>query len=463
MRKLVLLFLLPILASCSSSGSVAENPSAAARSSSMETTSTTEKRTDNLGLPASVLDEAARLTARSIADPDDSMISDSLKSMALGMIRSADSLALLPDSSDMESEQQRLLVSRLDSIGEVLAQARSFNDLDAEIDLLAAQVLLRKTVVASRDSAYHAEAEPILDRLKSERPGDYIIWSVDADFNYYSARWSTAAASYDQAESMLLLQLELSEDSLNADRQNALFGFRFSKGRAYIEDNEPGLALQALQSAREIADDDEEERTAEYWLSYVTWDDGNLDNRRQYDHIVSLQADSLEWAMNQYGLLVRKLTNASARDEVEWRLAIVETNLEKNVEAAERLWKLVERAPKEVGTGVPIDSSYVPYFADFGQMTVNLARNARSAPDQVKYYERAVHVAWPGRNSARVALADLIKSRDSGEAIRLLSLALEGPISCESRRTAYGMLVGLLRTSDVERARQYQQLARETC
>jgi len=236
-------------------------------------------------------------------------------------------------------------------------------------------------------------------------------------------------------------QLELSGDSVGPTESKILFDVRLGRGIALTEADRPQDALLSLRSAIQTAPNVRSVADATSWIRYIEWDDENLATRRTFDTLLSDSTMNLDQFENEFSELRKRVHARNAVDEVDWHLALIESNQKHFNQAAERLWALVERTPKEVGTGMPADSSYLRYFEDFGRLTQSLANDAKSLPEKISYLERAGSVPWSGRAFAQVTLALHLVFSDKRRFLLLMDAGLEHIHDCRLKRQAYQQLL----------------------
>ena len=198
----------------------------------------------------------------------------------------------------------------------------------------------------------------------------------------------------------------------------------------------------------------------------MAWDDGNIASSFARDSLVALeQAGDLTAARDGYLVLLPALTSASAVDETDWRLAIVDYNLGNTEQSAVRLQDLVRRTQVDAA-GVPIDWTAQRYLDDYGTICLNVGRDflheQRDNRTALKYFEQASRVTWSGQAVAYLEIATLVQGNVT-LAITNASAAMEreADLSVEERRSLYQLLMGLhRRTGDFDAARRFRDAIR---
>ena len=160
--------------------------------------------------------------------------------------------------------------------------------------------------------------------------------------------------------------------------------------------------------------------------------------------------------------LKNRLITQKARDEIDWRLARVEYQLKKREKAAERLLNLVQRTPKNVN-GMPVDSTYIQYFTDFGTICFNIGQRHLSDRDRntaLKYFLQSTKVVGQYSARANLQIADILKQNIS-EAIKHAEKAEANKqfLNDNDTKVLYSLLTDLhRRAGNLDEARRYRQI-----
>ncbi|MDG2282812.1 MAG: hypothetical protein P8L45_06800, partial [Longimicrobiales bacterium] len=201
-------------------------------------------------------------------------------------------------------------------------------------------------------------------------------------------------------------------------------------------------------------------------LEWMAWDDQNLRSAFTRDSLLTLeQGGDMDSARRGYAALIPTLSAQSAIDETDWRLGIVDYNLGNDVDAANRLQALIERAPTGPD-GVPSADGYQRYFDDFGTLLVNLGRRfrveQRDRRTSLKYFTQATTFPWSGRAVAYFESARLVQGNvEAGLESANLALAEETSLNDQQRGDLYRLLVELhRRMGDFDAARRYRDAYR---
>jgi len=222
-------------------------------------------------------------------------------------------------------------------------------------------------------------------------------------------------------------------------------------------------ALQAFKLARELAPTEEDEEFAEAEIDFINWDDGNIKASFARDSVVTLvNSGRLSEAEIGFKELKRSLQTQNARDEIDWRLAVVEYELEKDETAADRLMQLVNRTPTQEN-GMPADSTYNQYFSDYGLICFNIGQRHLRERDRrtaLKYFRQSTKVKGQYSARANLQIADLLKN-NIPEAIRHAQEAEEeiNLLNENDTKALYSLLTDLYRRDgNLNQARYYRQL-----
>lgn len=317
----------------------------------------------------------------------------------------------------------------------------------------------------------HRKAVDVLEKLSRVEQGEPYIFELLA-INYEAlGNYRQAAENYRKARETLESLAEMTDHyfehgtHLEEDLQ-AMHLYAYYEGDAYINLLRPREALAALNVAMQLAPTEEDSAIVQTDIDFINWDNGNIAGSFSRDSLAALaSAEQYVQAESGYLALMPNLRTQSARDHIDWRLAIVQYEMGKEEEAAERLMKLVERSEKNPD-GRPVDPDYQRYFDAYSTVTFNLGQRKLSERDR-----RTAHIYFrqtatiPGQNQARANLliADIVRN-NLPEAIRHAQLAEQDIelLNESDRKSLYALLTDLhRRNGDMDQARHYLQLSRE--
>ncbi len=317
----------------------------------------------------------------------------------------------------------------------------------------------------------HRKAVDVLEKLSRMEQGEPYIFELLA-INYEAlGNYRQAAENYRKARKTLESLAEMTdhyfehETHLEEDLQ-AMHLYAYYEGDAYINLLRPREALAALNIAMQLAPTEEDSAILQTDIDFINWDSGNIAGSFARDSLAALAAaEQYVQAESGYLALMPTLRSQSAQDHIDWRLAIVQYEMGKEEEAADRLMKLVERSDK-LPDGRPADPDYQRYFDAYSTVTFNLGQrklNERDRRTALIYFRQSATI--PGQNQARANLliADIVRN-NLPEALRHARLAEERIelLNDTDRKSLYDLLTDLhRRNGDMDQARYYLQLSRQ--
>ncbi|MDZ7261630.1 MAG: hypothetical protein ONB05_05940, partial [candidate division KSB1 bacterium] len=288
-------------------------------------------------------------------------------------------------------------------------------------------------------------------------------------------RWPEAYENFKKAEEMLKATAFLntsttyfpdsvtfvkSLDTVPIDTM-ALFRYIYYQADTEAKMYQADKALASLKRALAIAPSTKDkERIADY-LDWILWDDGNIPASEKRDYLLNLENQKeYEKAATGYRDLLKDLKTERTRDEIDWRISLLEFGyLNKKEDGIERLRKVIKKAAKDEN-GAPIDSTYRRYFADYGIMCHNMGvENLRKKQTKLAYiyFSQAVTIDCPNRGKSYLELAKL-SINNPKELIHKCYQALDerNNLAKEEKIQAYELLVeGYKKDGNIEKAKEY--------
>ncbi len=353
----------------------------------------------------------------------------------------------------------------LDSAQTALERAFQLNPFDSRNRVWLAQVYNLQARRLGQTEAYDRAIDE-LEKLALLTPDQHTVFAMLANNYFYVENWDGAALNYRRAEEVYRQTYDLVVDEEPVLDSAVIHSYARAEGDMHVRRLDADRALGAYERALAHAASPEDSVYVTGELEWMAWDDMDIRSSFARDSLLALEQDGeLEAARRGYAELLPELSNRSAIDEIEWRLAIVDYNLGRTDRAAERLRALVARTPKDA-SGVPLDSTYVRYFDDYGTLTLNLGRSARAdqgdSRTALKYFTQATELAWSGRPVAHYEVARLIQANNEA-ALESAGRALEGEdaLSREQRLDLYRLLMELhRRAGNFDEARRFRDAYR---
>jgi len=385
--------------------------------------------------------------------------------------RGAEAILELQELGDAEGMDDAYIVERqeelLDRAQRAFEEAIQLNPFDPETKYWLAAVYQRKAVRLSQEQEYE-KAIDILERLVRIERGDHPIYARLAESYYAVGEWTHAVNNFAEAERILqetsFLNPDIEEGELIPQDSSALFLYTYYRADALTNLYRAEEALETFNKAYQLARASNEQEAVRSMIDFINWDDGNIRASMARDSLLALRRDGqLADAERGFLTLYNQLETPSARDEVDWRIAVIHFEMEREDEAADRLKNLVQRT-EQTDDGAPVDSVYNRYFEDYGIICFNLGRHylqrERNRHTALKYFTQAADIQWSRRALANFEASKLLIN-NVPEALRYAEAAVEDVdmLEIEEQRELYQVLVQLYRRSgDTELARQYYEL-----
>ncbi len=374
-------------------------------------------------------------------------------------------------------EQHEISQEDLDNYSELVTNAINafedalmLNPFDIQTRLVLGQLY---GVKASRlnQQDEHKKAIDVLEKLVRLEKGEHIIYSSLAENYYQVNNYELSAENFNLARETLKQSAMLTEeyyehggfspqDSLN------IFLYTYYAGESYINLLDTENAMAAFENALDFATTEDDIEVINSQIHFINWDDGNILGSMRRDSLAALvNNDQLEDAESGFKELKNSLKTNRAKDEIDWRLGVVQYQIGNQDEAADRLLNLVQRTDVHED-GSPVDSLYIRYFRDFGTITYNIGIDYRRNNERnlaLKYLNQSTKVNWDNRSRSYLQIADLL-SNNVDEAIRFAELAEAEIDSLEESeiKSLYELLADLHRRArNTELAQHYFQLWRE--
>ena len=376
----------------------------------------------------------------------------------------------LAQQSDFSQEDINRYTQLIDSAINAFEEALVLNPFDTETRLRLGQLYGTK---ASRlnEISDHQKAIDVLEKLVRLEKGEHVIYASLAENYFRVGNYNFAADNFKLARETLENAARLTEyyyendgyaqqDSLN------LFLYSYYAGESYINLFDAEGAYSEFETARLLTTSSDDIEAINSQIEFINWDDGNILGSMRRDSIAVLAAGGqLSEAESGFIELRNSLKTNRALDEIDWRLGVVQYQLEKQDEAADRLLNLVQRTDI-LEDGSPTDSLYNRYFRDFGTITYNMGIEYRRNNQRnlaLKYLNQSTKVKWENRARSFLQIADLLRN-NVNEAIQYAQSAEEeiDSLNEDEVKSLYELLTDLHnRARNAELAQHYFQLWRE--
>lgn len=396
--------------------------------------------------------------------------SDNVRESIDAFNRGAEAIVKFQEISKTKDFDDAYLLTRqkelLDSAQHAFENAITLNPFDPETRYWLAAVYQRKAARLAQEREYRKAIE-ILERLIRVEKGDHPIYARLAESYYAIGKWTQAVDNFYEAERLLRETSFLNTDSaesglLSAADSSTLFLYTYYRAEALTNANRPDDALETFRKAYTLTHLPTERQAVQSMIRFIMWDDGNIPASMARDSLLALRRDGkIADAERGFIILYDNLTTQRARDEIDWRIAVIHFEMDRKGEAADRLMRLVQRTETLAEDGMPVDSTSIRYFQDYGTICFNLGtiylRHERDRHTALKYFKQAASVPWSNRALANFEVAKILIN-NIPEALRHSEAAIREmeTMSTEEQRELYQVLVQLYRRGgNTERARYY--------
>jgi len=378
----------------------------------------------------------------------------------------ADYLIELRNIENQVSEEinQKRYAELIDLAVNAFENAIALNPFDSETKLLLGQLYGLKASRLNEVENFES-AINILEKLVLIEKGDHIIYSVLAENYYLTKNYQMAIKNFEIAGKVFLETVELSDyyydyGEMSEQDSTTIFTYQYYLGLSYTNLYDPINAIISFEDAKRYSTNSDQTASIESELDYINWDDGNIIASEFREKAVSLvNLGQLAEAEKEFIDLYKRLNTTKAKDEIQWRLAVVEYQLGKVETAADRLLKLVQRTETEAD-GSPTNPQYSNYFYDFGIITYNIGLQQlsnKNRPLALSYLLQSSKIKWDQRARSNLRIADLLFNNIQ-ESLKHALLA-ESEIQTLSQtevKSLYRLLSELYRRSgNMNEARKY--------
>jgi len=324
-----------------------------------------------------------------------------------------------------------------------------------------------------QNSEKYEEAVQILKSLIRMNQGEPKLYFRLGMNYWFLKKWQHAYENFQQAEKLLWAVTPMRVETTEADsvallekmRQvpvdtTQLFNYVYFQADTKAKLYEAEMALALLDRAYQIAPTVVEEQNITVYIGWIKWDDGNIKASELNDYYTKLENNGLfEDAATGFKKLLEVLKTERTRDEINWRISLLEfQHLGENEKGIDRLAQVIRQTAKD-SIGAPQDSTYRRYFKDYGIMCYNMGIRHLSATPKVAfmYFKQAVTIDCPIRGKCFLELAKL-SVNNPVEAVSMCHQALDygTALSSKEKSQVFRLLVeGYKRQGKIDRAQEY--------
>lgn len=192
-----------------------------------------------------------------------------------------------------------------------------------------------------QEGRYFACAK-VLERLTCLQPGEHVYWRDLGNCQYAAKQWEAVLETFRKAEEVLR---KTSYDGSTAADSAKLFLYVYRQAEAHTRLYEADAAIAHFERAKGLARSPKNRDAAQSYIDWIRWDDGNIKNVETLDSLRAVVPDDPEGAQQGYQALLAAVSAPRAKDEVAWRLALVENILGEYKQAVKWLLPVVAEAP----------------------------------------------------------------------------------------------------------------------
>lgn len=381
------------------------------------------------------------------------------------------------------SEQARLL----DLAQESFEKAIQYNPYDNDAKNYLAYVYQLQAVRLGRQGNLERVAQ-ILERLTRIIRGEHSLFAKLGEVYFAMKEWQKSYNSFKEAERVLLatadLQFPPADTSITQIDTSAWFQYVYYQGYNATNLRQAELALRHLKRALQLAENENSRKTVQSVIDWINWDDGNIAASEERDRIFQLEdQQQFEEAANAYRQLLKHLRTQRAKDEIQWRLALIEFNFEGEAQkqsAIRRLQRIVERylysertiedSTATLQIAPPENASYPDslkkrYINAYGTMLYNLGAHylrKKSRKMAFTYFYKSAQLQRSGQAKALLQIGVFSKN-DPQNAIAFCEKArsLENQLSLREKKQLFSLLAQLYKQIGAfDKAREYYILWR---
>lgn len=392
----------------------------------------------------------------------------------VGLKNGRDSLAALQQLSEAEKylqrdtenyKQTKKLMKKLGKLShEVLAEA-SKNLMMQGVDYYENAIrhdrfninyrqefckFLQKTAERLRNKNYLIRAAEELERVVFVIRGQYILYYDLGEIYFRLGDWANAFKNYELAKQTLRKSaiFSMPEPEMYFDRlsevpvdTNRLVRYLNQQAICKTKQYEAQPALALYREVKTITPNPELKKAFEERIQWILWDDGNIraSEIRDRGDTLRLLDKNFSAAKKIYlESLLPILWTKRTKDEINWRIALLDFNyLGNRPEGVQRLFYVIKSSAVDSVTHAPLDSNYVRYFNDYGNMCFNMGNEFLHKDKLIAYiyFQQAAATHYKEQGKAFLQVAQ-ISQFDPYETISLCNKTLKYLDELEDREKA---------------------------
>ena len=256
------------------------------------------------------------------------------------------------------------------------------------------------------------------------RQGEHRLW-----FNYAYA--SLQAENYEAAITGFLRATDVYK--LTQGEEVSLPNqYRIFLADAYTRTYQDGLALATFRAALPFASTEDSAQILRT-IGWITWDDGGIRTAEFRDEAFRAEREKrFDDARRAYLSGIQVARTHAAREELEWRLALLEYTEFDPLLGLDRLKALLDRHP----------GAEQEYWESYGKMCYGHAQTVEAKKDKraaLTYFLQGAGFSWSGQGACFVEIARLA-ANDPSRAVSYGTRALDFSLTKGQLRTTYAIL-----------------------
>ena len=239
----------------------------------------------------------------------------------------------------------------------------------------------------------------------------------------------------------LAVQAIFEVDETNVD-STKLFENIYLRGEAQLKLYEDEPALTSFTNAKMIAPDEEWDKRLTIFIDFINWDGGNIRASEKYRDARNLYGEKKYNESEKLFLELLKIVKTEkATNQSQLTLARMQFYyLDKQDEAVDRLWNVVNKYQLNADSGVPMDSTHQDIWEQYSQMCLRMGVSHFNTDKRSSftYFLKSSQIESPARGKALLNLA-MMSSLNSQICLNYCTRALDyqHQLNMEEKRLLY--------------------------
>ncbi|MBN2009614.1 hypothetical protein JW960_09755 [candidate division KSB1 bacterium] len=382
----------------------------------------------------------------------------------------------LLNQSDKDSPRNKLHQSMLKSIISAENAANrsiEYNPFDYNTRSLIAQAYFFHGQITGTDF-YYKRSKEILKSIIQQEKGEHSLYFRLGESCYQLNDWNCAYENYKLAENVLLSTTFAEKygngnghSSKNSVDHHAQFRYvshqAIARARQY--DNKNALILFKRAATMAVTATDSE--LVDNYIDWIQWDGGNIVTAEKKNHLmVLLKEKRYREARDGFEQLINELETQTAKDEINWRIALIEYEyLNQKEKACDRMHEIVRHISSVNMKNLPADSEYRQYASDAGAMFYKLGfdyKKLSQYKNAYRCFSTASDIEWYGKSKSLLELAKL-SIHDATQTLDIVNEILkdDNDLNGQELLQVYTLKLNALKRFGRERLTEIQETYRQ--